>query len=122
MGGGNSVEEVQNSYWNDLEMLRDFHNRQSGGVFVGEWTLAGQSLDAAQNQQLSSWLVWCMAERSLGSIYWNFDAPIAEWSLKGSHDQFNIDWRNMPKPQLFKPKNTLSLKSYKNRGGKHRSD
>ena len=99
--GAQNLTEAEHNYWNDLEALQSFHKRQggsAGGAIVGEWSLAGPSFDADQNQQLASWLVWCFAERSHGSIFWNLDAPYNEWSLEQSAKNFHIDWKNMPKP------------------------
>jgi len=102
-----NLEDTQNVYWNDMVRLESFHNRQSGGAFVGEWSIAGTYYDdaypdpavkASKLRDLASWVVWCFMERSAGPLYWNLDANYTEWSYERSMEQYGIDWVNMPKP------------------------
>mmetsp|Transcript_14317 Transcript_14317/g.28538 ORF Transcript_14317/g.28538 Transcript_14317/m.28538 type:complete len:357 (+) Transcript_14317:135-1205(+) len=93
-----SVKEQQHAYWGDLESLKRFHKKKPGGCIVGEWSLAGPSWGAAENKEMVAWLVWCMMERCHGCVFWNWDAPIAEWSFQGAAKEFGIDWAAIPKP------------------------
>jgi len=93
-----TIEDAMQGYWPDLTLLQNFHANQNNTAYVGEWSLAGPSFNASTNQALASWLVWCFGERSRGSFFWNFDAPIPEWSLVGSSQAFSINWSTIPKP------------------------
>merc|ERR1712154_177193 len=78
----------------DLEAIRHFHRRQSGGCIVGEFSLAGPTLNAVQNCQLAKWLVTQFCTACHGCIFWNFDGPaISEWNMSKSARAFGINWR-----------------------------
>ena len=94
--GDPSVIFIQDKYWDDLCAIKSFHENQSGGVMVGEWSLAGPTWSKEKNEKFVQWIVWSFMERCHGCIFWNWDCDITEWSFQKCAT--NIDWKNVPKP------------------------
>ena len=57
-------------------------------VVVGEYSHAGPSFGAANAQAWATWLGTQYACVANGSFFWNYDAPIAEWSFSS----MAVDW------------------------------
>jgi len=87
-----SVEDQEKKYWRDLCDIDTMHRRQSGGVVVGEWSLAGPAWDKEKNQIFVKWIVRQFMERSHGSIFWTWEADIPEWSFTKSETAFEFSW------------------------------
>ena len=85
----------QQRYSNDICAITKFHQRQSGGVIIGEWSLAGPAWTKHQNQRFAHWLVQQFMDRTHGAFYWNWDADINEWSFQKSQAVFEIDWTGL---------------------------
>jgi len=107
-----NVEEAQTEYRYMFNDLLEFHNRQAGGTIVGEWALAGTEFADAYPerwrfeqayQDLASWVVWCLMERSHGIMFWNWETTRSQWSYKGAMDELRVDWVNIPKPSHTLP-------------------
>jgi len=79
-----------------LNEVQRFHSRQQGGVLVCEWSLVGLSLSKECYATFAKWLVWSFGVRCHGSLFWNFDAPYAEWSFLGAAQEFGIEWKSIP--------------------------
>lgn len=86
------LSKAQNAYKEDLLALARFQ-RLGNRAFVGEFSLAGPSLSAEGNRELSQWLVSQIYCVSQGAIFWNFDHPsINEWSFSRCATELGIDW------------------------------
>lgn len=98
------LSKVKAAYQEDLEVIRSFHRRQSGGCIVGEFSLAGPTLNAVQNCQLAKWLVTQFCTACHGCIFWNFDGPaISEWNMSKSALAFGINWRALASSICWPP-------------------
>lgn len=88
------LQKVTASYAEDLELIKDFHRRQPGGCIVGEFSLAGPTLNKVDNRKLAKWLVQQFCNVCHGCLFWNFDGPsIDEWNMSRGARAFGIDWR-----------------------------
>merc|ERR1712166_1681680 len=90
-----SREDHSKRYWNDLCLIEQFHNRQSGGVVVGEWSLAGPTWSKEKNDKFTRWIVPRFMERSHGCLFWTWEADIPEWSFQKSESVFELDWEGL---------------------------
>eukprot|EP00468_Gymnochlora_sp_CCMP2014_P010401 CAMPEP_0167759668 /NCGR_PEP_ID=MMETSP0110_2-20121227/11149_1 /TAXON_ID=629695 /ORGANISM="Gymnochlora sp., Strain CCMP2014" /LENGTH=417 /DNA_ID=CAMNT_0007646075 /DNA_START=49 /DNA_END=1298 /DNA_ORIENTATION=+ len=110
-----TLVKAENAYTWDLNAIVTFNDKQKcqqdGGVIVGEWSLAGPSFDAKTNQAFATWLVKSFDECCEGCLFWNFDAPIAEWSFTGSADKFGIDWAKISKNSIIERASTRESSS-----------
>mmetsp|Transcript_48237 Transcript_48237/g.86981 ORF Transcript_48237/g.86981 Transcript_48237/m.86981 type:complete len:464 (+) Transcript_48237:94-1485(+) len=87
------LSKAKAAYEEDLQAIKDFHRRQSGGCIVGEFSLAGPTLNAVQNCQLAKWLVTQFCSACHGCVFWNYDGPaISEWNMSKSALAFGINW------------------------------
>jgi len=90
-----SLEDHQKRYWYDLCQIESFHKRQSGGVIVGEWSLAGPTWTLEKNQLFAKWITREFRQKSHGSLFWTWESDIAEWSFQKSETTFEMDWKSI---------------------------
>mmetsp|Transcript_122204 Transcript_122204/g.390890 ORF Transcript_122204/g.390890 Transcript_122204/m.390890 type:complete len:637 (+) Transcript_122204:54-1964(+) len=92
--GGGLLKAIKAYKW-DLEQLRYFSNLQGGRVIVGEYSMAGQSLQTAERQEFLQWLVDQFDFVAAGSLVWTFDGDCPGWSMQQQAQKWRIDWRRV---------------------------
>ncbi|CAE7239974.1 exgA [Symbiodinium pilosum] len=91
----NGLEKAKEAYAWDLQQLRHFSRAQGEIVFVGEFSLAGPSLNRAETREFAQWLVDQFDFACAGSLLWSFDNSIIAWSMQRQVQEWGVDWRSI---------------------------
>ncbi|CAE7267935.1 unnamed protein product [Symbiodinium sp. CCMP2456] len=89
------LEKAKEAYAWDLQQLRHFSRAQGETVFVGEFSLAGPSLNMKETREFAQWLVEQFDFACAGSLLWSFDNSITAWSMQRQIQEWGLDWKSI---------------------------
>lgn len=87
--------KIQEAYKWDLQQLRSFSKSQEGRVLVGEFALAGPSLDKPGSHELAKWMLDQFSFAAAGCLVWAFDGVHPAWSMCKQAAVWGLDWRRL---------------------------
>ncbi|CAJ1333311.1 unnamed protein product [Effrenium voratum] len=92
------LEQAKMAYSEDLRQCRLFYRHGGHRLLIGEWTLAGPTLNEEESRQWTEWLVDEFDFAGEGSLMWTYDNQSPEWSMSAVAKVWNVQW-----PHLFDP-------------------
>jgi len=95
-GGSDDVNQVLGFYDSDLSKIRDFQNKQSAPVMVGEFALSnlnrGEGETWAWQQYADAIFPRLESSAQAGALLWNMNCQYASWSMKGLAEVMHVQW------------------------------